>query len=73
MNTKHPLSFLMDIEKSINTKTKNKIKEEIKQYLQEYKCCAFCSNYGKHDNCPESEDFKYMRLYWCDHYKDKRG
>lgn len=44
----------------------------IVDYLGECKCCAFCKNYGSHDNCPESHEDDYDTFEWCDYFDDKR-
>ena len=45
---------------------------ELTKYLTGIKCCAFCKNYGKRYNCPEShnDDFE---PYECDYFLDKRA
>ena len=47
--------------------------DDIVDYLNSCKCCAFCENYGCHDNCPEDHDIDFNPNYWCDYFKDKRN
>ena len=48
------------------------IMDDIIDYLDDYKCCAFCANRGSHDNCPDNVHDGLDRIEWCDYWHDAR-
>lgn len=72
---KKPLLKLMSVMKELEDYPNDGfgyVIDGIVDYLGECKCCAFCRNYGKHDNCPESHDDDFDTFEWCDHFSDRR-
>ncbi|MBP5459416.1 MAG: hypothetical protein J6Y62_04575 [Clostridia bacterium] len=70
----HPLSKLIEVLNDLDdcyVDVPGYIMDGIINYLDEYKCCAFCKNKGQHDGCLEG-DQALNRLQWCDHWRDRR-
>lgn len=74
---KKPLLKLIGVLNELDTRAcceiPGYIVDGIVDYLGECKCCAFCKNYGSHDNCPESHENDFDTFEHCDYFMDKRN
>lgn len=74
-NNQHPLLKIIGIYEMLDEHPQDGlgyIMDNIIAYLDDYKCCAFCSARGTHDNCPEDVHDGLDRIEWCDYWHDAR-